>query len=126
ALPADQVLKGGSGAGPIVDGWIIPEDPGLIFSGGRHIDVPVLVGSNRDESFSINPRDAAQFVEQARRRFGDLADTFLKLYPTGSDDHARDSAFLAGRDEVVYSSPSAAPHEWPIRMIFSRWRLSLR
>src|SRR5262249_11384184 len=72
------------------------------FSEGRHIDVPVLVGSNRDESFSINPRDATQFVEQARRRFGDLADTFLKLYPTGSDDHARDSAFLAGRDEVAF------------------------
>jgi para-nitrobenzyl esterase len=102
ALPADQILKGGRGTGPIVDGWLIPEDPGFAFLEGRHIDVPVLVGSNRDESFSVNPRDASQFAEQARRRFGDLADTFLKLYPAGSDDHAHDSAFLAGRDEVAF------------------------
>ncbi len=59
--------------------------------------MPVLTGSNRDESFGGNPKSAAEFVEQARTRFGDLADAFLKLYPADSDEQARESsAFYSG------------------------------
>ena len=35
----------------IVDGWIIPEDPSVMFAAGRQNPVDVLVGSNKDESF---------------------------------------------------------------------------
>ncbi len=103
AKPADQVLRaGGRGAAPVVDGWVLPEDPGTAFAQGKQNQVPVLVGSNRDESFGAQPKDAATFVQQARQRYGDLADTFLKLYPAGSDDQAKDSAFFAGRDEMAW------------------------
>ncbi len=64
--------------------------------------MPVLTGSNRDESFGGNPKSAAEFVEQARKRFGDLADTYLKLYPADSDEQARESAFYSGRDEMAF------------------------
>ena len=64
-----------------MDGWLITEDPGKVFAEGRQIAVPVLTGSNRDESFGGNPRNKEQFIEQARKRFGDLADNYLKLYP---------------------------------------------
>jgi para-nitrobenzyl esterase len=102
AKPADQILKGGRGVGPIVDGWSIPEDPGTVFAQGKQIDVPVLVGSNRDESFGATPANAAQYAEQSRRRYGDLADSFMKVYPGGSDEQAKDSAFFAGRDEMAF------------------------
>jgi para-nitrobenzyl esterase len=102
AKPADQILKGGRGVGPIVDGWSIPEDPGTVFAQGKQIDVPVLVGSNRDESFGATPANAAQYAEQARKRYGDLADSFLTVYPGGSDEQAKDSAFFAGRDEMAW------------------------
>ena len=102
AKPADQILKAGRGAGPIVDGWSIPEDPGTVFAQGKQIDVPVLAGSNRDESFGATPANAAQYAEQSRKRYGDLADSFLKVYPGGSDEQARDSAFFAGRDEMAF------------------------
>ena len=102
AKPADAVLKGGRGVGPVVDGYLIPEDPGMVFAAGKQTEVPVLTGSNRDESFGGNPRSADQFVEQARNRFGNLADTYLKLYPASSDDQARESAFFAGRDEMAF------------------------
>jgi para-nitrobenzyl esterase len=102
AKPADQVLKAGRGAGPIVDGWSIPEDPGTVFAQGKQNDVPVLVGSNRDESFGATPSNAAQFAEQVRRRYGDGADSFLTVYPGGSDEQAKESAFFAGRDEMAW------------------------
>ena len=102
AKPADVILKGGRGTGPIVDGWLIPEDPGKVFAEGKEIEVPVLTGSNRDESFGGNPRSAQAFVEAAHKRFGDLADEYLKLYPANSDEQARESAFYSGRDEMAF------------------------
>lgn len=103
AKPADQVLRGGGrGAAPVIDGWVLPEDTGTVFAQGKQNQASVLVGSNRDESFGAQPRSADQFVQQARQRYGDLADTFLKLYPAGSDDQAKDSAFFAGRDEMAW------------------------
>ena len=102
AKPAADVLKAGRGAGPIVDGWAIPEDPGTVFAQGKQNDVPVLVGSNRDESFGGTPASAGQFAENARRRYGDGADAFLKAYPGATDEQAKDSAFIAGRDEMAW------------------------
>jgi len=102
AKPADVILKAGRGAGPIVDGWLIPEDPGKAFAEGKQIEVPVLTGSNRDESFGGNPRSAQEFIEGARKRFGDLADEYLKLYPATSDEQAKESAFYSGRDEMAF------------------------
>jgi para-nitrobenzyl esterase len=102
AKPAEAIQKTGRGLGPVVDGYLIPEDPGKVFAAGKQINVPVLVGSNRDESFGGNPKTAAEFVEQARMRFGDLADAYLKHYPADSDEQARQSAFYSGRDEMVF------------------------
>jgi para-nitrobenzyl esterase len=103
AKPADQVLRAaGRGAAPVVDGWVLTEDPGTVFAQGKQNEAPVLVGSNRDESFGAQPKTADQFVQQARQRYGDLADTYLKLYPGGSDEQAKDSAFFAGRDEMAW------------------------
>ena len=102
AQPAEAIQKAGRGSGPVVDGYLIREDPGKVFAAGKQIDVPVLTGSNRDESFGGNPKSAADFVEQARTRFGDLADAYLKLYPADSDEQARESAFYSGRDEMAF------------------------
>jgi para-nitrobenzyl esterase len=102
AKPAEAILKAGRGPGPVVDGYLIREDPGKVFAAGKQIDVPVLTGSNRDESFGGNPKTAAEFVEQARKRFGDFGDAYLKLYPADSDEQARESAFYSGRDEMAF------------------------
>jgi para-nitrobenzyl esterase len=86
----------------VVDGWLIREDPSKVFAAGQQLDVPVLAGSNRDESFGGNPRNAQTFIDSARKRFGDLADNFLKVYPASTDEEARESAFYSGRDEVAF------------------------
>jgi para-nitrobenzyl esterase len=102
AKPAADIQRAGRGLGPVVDGYLIPEDPSKVFAAGKQFDIPVLVGSNRDESFGGTPKSAADFIEQAKKRFGDLADAYLKLYPAGSDEEARESAFYSGRDEMAF------------------------
>jgi para-nitrobenzyl esterase len=104
AKSADDVMKSARGGGNvIIDGWLLPEDPGAIFAEGKQNDVPTLVGSNKDEgTFFLQKGPADRFLENSHRRFADLADTFLKLYPAGSDDEAFASQLAAFRDELGF------------------------
>ncbi|MGH7605451.1 MAG: carboxylesterase/lipase family protein, partial [Gemmatimonadaceae bacterium] len=54
AKSADEILAAMSKAPGIahevnVDGWMIPEQPDLVFAEGRQVSVPLIIGSNKDE-----------------------------------------------------------------------------
>ena len=104
AKPAGDVLKASQAASfpPNVDGWLLPEDVYTIFAKGKQIDVPLMAGSNADEGKSLAPwpasGTAASFAEQARTRFGDKAEEFLKLYPAASNEEAGASHYASFRD----------------------------
>jgi para-nitrobenzyl esterase len=101
AKPAAEVLAGGRGGGPVVDGWFLPDEPANIFAQGKQNDVPILVGSNKDEgTFFSQPTTAAAWTQRAKQRYGNMADQFLKLYPAGSDAEANASELAAFRDEL--------------------------
>ncbi len=103
AQPAEAILKSSRGTGPVVDGWLLPEDPGTAFAEGKQIPVPVLVGSNQDEgTFFLQPTTAEKFVAESRSRYGNLADEFLKLYPAGSNEEANTSALRDFRDQMAW------------------------
>ena len=59
-LEPEQFLKDGSAGTmqPIIDGYVLPEEPYAAFAAGRHNDVPILIGSNADEA-SENPNRTA-------------------------------------------------------------------
>jgi para-nitrobenzyl esterase len=99
---AEEVLKAGRG-NPILDGWLLPANPATVFAQGKNMDVSVLVGSNKDEGGSSAPTTAAKFTDASRNKFGDLADTFLKVYPAASDEQATASQYAAGADEVNWN-----------------------
>jgi para-nitrobenzyl esterase len=73
---------------PIVDGWVLPQSIYSIFAEGKQNDVPVIVGNNANEgSLWPPPLDMltpAAYVDNARNRYGPMADDFLKIYPPGS------------------------------------------
>lgn len=104
AKSADDLLKAGSAASfpPNVDGWMLPEDVYTTFTHGKQNDVPLIAGSNADEGKSLAPwpstGTAEHFIGQARGRFGDKADEFLKLYPAGSNEEAMASHYASFRD----------------------------
>jgi para-nitrobenzyl esterase len=102
ALTADDVAAKLRGAGMIVDGWVIPEDPSATFAAGRQNAVDVLVGSNQDEAFFPGASTAQQFEEQARARWGALAERFLALYPHATDAEAVASAAQQSNDGTFW------------------------
>jgi para-nitrobenzyl esterase len=58
-----------------------------------------MAGSDSDEASGYaKPTTADAFTAQARRRYGDKADTFLKMYPAGSDQEANQSQTLSASD----------------------------
>ncbi len=72
-----------------VDGKVLPSQLVDAFDRGEQAHVPVLAGFNSGEIRSLRflapppPADAATYEAEIRKRYGDLADDFLKLYPSG-------------------------------------------
>jgi len=103
AKPAAEIQAAGGGGGPVVDGWYIPEDFSKTFEAGKENEVDILVGSNKDEgTFFARPTTAVQFTMQAKTRYGDLADGYLKVYPAGSDEEAAQSSLASFRDALGF------------------------
>jgi para-nitrobenzyl esterase len=82
--------RGGRG-GLIVDGSFLPMSVAETLAQGKQNDVPTLTGWNKGESGATpNPTiTAAAFQAQAKQRYGERADEFLKLYPADNDERAR-------------------------------------
>lgn len=77
---------------PIADGYVIPEPLYKIFSSGRQNDVPVLMGWNANEgNFGGQLLNALNFRQQAKEKYGEKADKFMKLFPSGTDAEAEQS-----------------------------------
>jgi para-nitrobenzyl esterase len=99
---------GGASYGPVVDGWVIPEDPTLVFESGRQANVPLIVGTNADEGsiFTANlplhtPDEYRHFLSG---RFLLAGDMIFKLYPAAADDQVHDAATRLVTDLVFLTS----------------------
>jgi len=100
---ADDILKTQGPSGPIIDGYVIPEDLYSIFSKGLQNDVPLLAGWNEDDLVGAQPLSAAAFKEMASKRFGDMAGAYLDAYPANTDEEAKESVNHSSRDEIFGS-----------------------
>lgn len=86
-----------------VDGKVLPKQLVDTFDAGEQAHVPILAGFNSGEIRSLRilapptPADAATYEAEIRKRYGDLADDFLKLYP--ANDRA-ESVLLTTRDAL--------------------------
>ncbi len=86
-----------------VDGQIMPGQLVDVFEQGKQAPVPILAGFNSGEIRSLRflappaPGSAADYERIVRERYGDLADEFLRLYP--SSDMA-ESVLATTRDAL--------------------------
>jgi para-nitrobenzyl esterase len=87
--------------GPVVDGYLLPDDVGTIYAAGKQNDVPLLAGFNADEASAFpgyGKMTAEGFRQMARERYGESADAFLALYPAATDEAAGDAQKTYLRD----------------------------
>ncbi len=92
AISADQILSEMPQRWPVTtDGWIFPKTPWQIYASGEQHDIPVIVGTNRDEGTMFTPRKPFGgtldgYKAAMGERFGQFGDQIVELYAPESDD----------------------------------------
>lgn len=105
ALPADQLIAEAAQqqlpTGPIIDGWVLAEEPGVTFAAGRAAPIPLLVGSNAREFMFHGTREELRV--QIEQDFGSLAPRAMKLYglAAGLPAMAMDPVLGSAGDQFV-------------------------
>jgi len=107
AMSGEQITAAaaGFGYGPwgAVDGHVLPDQLVNVFDRGGQARVPLLAGFNSGEIRSLTPlappvpASSSEYESAIRERYGDLADAFLKLYPS---DTLKESIFATTRDAL--------------------------
>jgi para-nitrobenzyl esterase len=106
---------------PVVDGWVIPDDPERLFTSGKFHHVALIAGTNADEGTLLGGppvRTVAQYRKWAAEKVGAFADRLLALYPAATDAEAHAAAaassgdllFLYGTRSVLRASAKANPN----------------
>jgi para-nitrobenzyl esterase len=87
----------------VVDGHVLPRQLVETFNRGEQARVPLLAGFNSGEIRSLRflapppPATSADYERIIRDRYGDLADEFLRLYPSNA---LQESVFATTRDAL--------------------------
>jgi len=95
---------------PTVDGFFFPKDPPAIFVAGEQAHVPLLAGSNSEETSSagVLGRDkptVENYRKALQRLYPGKADEVFKLYPAANEQEVLDAAQdLAGDRFIAYST----------------------
>jgi para-nitrobenzyl esterase len=87
-ISADELLKNAYGSGPIVDGYILPDAIANIFAAGKQNDVDIITGWNDDDAFIGSLKKAEDLKKEAKEKYGNDAETFLRYYPATTDQEA--------------------------------------
>jgi para-nitrobenzyl esterase len=101
SIPVERLLAWahdaeGANFGVIVDGWSVPQQPALTFARGSQARVPVLVGSNADETTVFGkvsplaiedsrPKTVAEYRGWLKNEFSEFAELVWGVYPATED-----------------------------------------
>ena len=111
AMPAQQLLDatakpGMSNQAATIDGYFFPKPPIEIYAAGEQAHVPLLVGSNNEESgyFGILGREkptVENYRQALKRLYGDKASEVFTLYPASTETEVMDAARDLASDRFI-------------------------
>lgn len=93
SMPATEILQKVKQRWPVTtDGWVFPKDPHQIYADGEQHDIPVIVGTNRDEGTMFAPREAfggnlESFRAAMAERYGKRGDQVANFYDPKTKDN---------------------------------------
>jgi para-nitrobenzyl esterase len=91
--PVQGLFGEGIKIGPIVDGWALPEDPGLAWVRGKTDDVPFMVGANADEGTIFLPslpvNDVKGYEDMVKLTTPERPQEILKLFPAKTNEEVK-------------------------------------
>lgn len=104
-IPADSLMKLQTGIrGPIIDGYVLPNQILQIFHEGKQNPVDLLTGWTQEEGLVFGGiKNATDFKQQLMDRYGDQAEEILQFYLATSDETAKQAQFDLARD-IIFGS----------------------
>jgi para-nitrobenzyl esterase len=73
---------------PLIDGYVLPERPAVVFDSHQQNDVPLLAGSNADEGSVVSFIRTRRIPGVCWQEHGAFPEDFLKVCPASSDVEA--------------------------------------
>lgn len=109
ALPWEAFSETGLfNSNPMVDGWVIPEDPAVLYAEGRIHKVPLIIGINADEAMGFMIRSKIDtldvYTAYVRRTHGDHAQKILDLYSDIAKTNVKDAVNHIQTDSTMLLS----------------------
>ncbi|MGC2777484.1 MAG: carboxylesterase family protein [Bradyrhizobium sp.] len=105
-LPAARLLETKLTMSPIVDGYALPANPYAVFAEGKEAPVPLLAGWNSDEGTTFpHAKTLPGYQDWVRRKYPDIAEQLLQLYPARTDDEAKTANKAMVRDSLFAWGP---------------------
>ena len=87
--------------GPYIDEHVLPEHILDIFQKGNQNKVALLVGWNQDEGLMMGPAKSAENLQKDfQKQYGAAAPAFLKFYPAGNEEEAKQTQLDLSRDQI--------------------------
>lgn len=105
-VPAEKLLETRMAMSPIVDGFFLQADPYDVFAEGKEAPVPLLAGWNADEGATFpHAKTLDAYQDWVRRKYAEIADRVLSLYPAKTDDEAKTANKDLVRDSLFAWGP---------------------
>lgn len=91
--PEIVMKKTGNKFGPVIDGYVLPDNPGVLFAQGKQHPVPLMIGSNGEDGILHGSSLPIQHVRGYRwvlnRLFGEDGNRVFELFPAKTDDELK-------------------------------------
>lgn len=91
---------------PVIDGYVIPDDPAQLYAAGQSADVPVIIGSNGDEGNTFyDEMSVERYKYWIQLNFGRRADEVFAMFPAAGPENVR-SAFDRLASTAIFAEPA--------------------
>ena len=111
AYPFSLNIRSGPVFGPIIDGYIIPDNPQKLYQMGKNFDLPLIIGSNADEgNLFYQQMSVEKYKSWLKLNFGKHADEVFKMFPAEKNEDVKPAY-----DRVISVSAFTEPSRFVAR-----------
>jgi para-nitrobenzyl esterase len=125
AIPAKDLMASAPRSSPVIDGWMLKDNPVKLMEEGPDADVPLITGNVAQDGRAVGRpvRTIQEFDEHVQSAYGQFGAELLKLYPVDQDSNANAVWEELGRDRnrasmYEFASRRSKTHKAPVYTYF--------